>query len=350
MHAYQKTSVSALAVALWSATAVAQIAGTDTGMDAAERQAAGSLPFLIDHPEILRQLESKIWQQRQATDDGVNPPPGVPSSRTVRVTPGMPEAMNEINTIYGMPTSIVFIDITGAPWPIQWELKTNEYVKPAANAATPTDTKESNNPEPRRENTQNQNPPDPLYAREAQHIADVTTAHGFQFEVPNVGPSGNTLNVITISPSPIGATNVFLQGARAPIPLKLRSVGPRGGDYDAVVTVQVMAHGPQAKAELAVHDEFPETGQSDMFAMLQGHPPADAIPLDVMNLSPDRIRAWRRGTSDYLLTDVIILAPQPQDSQAGNGVSIYKIPDTPSVTVFDRDTGRSTSIQLRDRS
>jgi len=347
MDAVQKIALSALAVSLWSARAGAQTGGPDASMDAAARQAAASLPLLVDNPGLLRQLESKIWQQRQATDDAVNPPPGVPAIRIVRVSPGLPGATSEINTIYGIPTSVTFIDITGAPWPIQWEYKTNEFIKPASATAAAGESR-SNNPEPRRENNQNQ--PDPLYAQEAQRIADVTTAHGFAFDVPNTGPGGNTLNITTISPSPVGGTNVFLQGARAPIPLKLRSVGPRGGEYDSVVTVQVLAHGPQAKPELAVHDTVPETGQQDMFDMLQGHPPADAVPLDVMNLSPDRIRAWRRGKSDYLLTDVIILAPQPQDSEAGNGVNLYKIPDTPYVTVYDRGTGRSTSIQLRARS
>jgi hypothetical protein len=87
-----------------------------------------------------------------------------------------------------------------------------------------------------------------------------------------------------------------------------------------------------------------------MFQMLQGHPPPDAIPLDVMNLSPDRIRAWKVGKFDYVLTDVTILGPQPQESEAGNGVSIYKIPVTPWVTIYDRDTGHATSIQLKERS
>ena len=349
MHANARMAASALAVCLWSAAAAAQALGTDASfnnqMGAARQRADESLPFLVDDPEVLRMLQSKIWRSRQAVDDGVNPPAGVPAIRIVRVSPGMPEAVNEINTIYGIPTSVTFIDITGAPWPIQWEFKTNEYVRPAAAAAAASG---SDSQEQRRGNNDQQ--VDPLYGHEAQRIANVTTAHGFTFEVPNAGPGGNTLNITTISPSPVGGTNVFLQGARAPIPIMLRAVGPRGGDFDSVVTVQVMVRGPQAKPELAVYDHVPETGGNDMFEMLQGRPPPDAVPLDVMNLSPDRIRAWRRGKFDYLLTDVDILGPQPADSQAGNGVSIYKIPHTPYVSIYDRGTGRATSIKLKERS
>jgi intracellular multiplication protein IcmK len=348
MYTVQRLAAVAFIACLLPAVAAAQTppdAAFNDQMGAARQRADESLPFLVDSPDVLRTLQNKIWRNRQAVDDGVNPPPGVPTIRMVRVSPGMPETTNEINTIYGIPTSVTFIDITGAPWPLQWESKTNEYVRLAA---APASTANSNNPDQRGQNNKDQ--ADPLYRQEAQRIANVTSAHGFAFEVPNPGQGGNTLNITTVSPGPVGGTNVFLQGARAPIPLILRAVGARGGEYDAVVTVQVTAHGPQAKPELIERDTVPETGGQAMFQMLQGHPPPDAIPLDVMNLSPDRIRAWKVGKFDYVLTDVTILGPQPQESEAGNGVSIYKIPVTPWVTIYDRDTGHATSIQLKERS
>lgn len=346
MYNVQRLAVVALIACLLSAVAAAQTPGPDSGfneqMAAARLRADDSLPFLVDNPDVVRMLQNKIWRNRQAVDDGVNPPAGVPAIRMVRVSPGMPETTNEINTIYGIPTSVTFIDITGAPWPLQWESKTNEYVEPAATSAV-----KSNNPEQRGQNKDQANP---LYGQEAERIANVTSAHGFGFKVPNPGQGGNTLNITTVSPGPVGGTNVFLQGARAPIPLILRAVGARGGEYDAVVTVQVMARGPRAKPELTDRDNVPETGGQDMLQMLQGHPPPDAIPLEVMNLSPNRIRAWKIGKFDYLLTDVTILGPQPQGSEAGNGVSVYKIPVTPWVTIYDRDTGHASSIRLKEQS
>ena len=336
-------AVPALVVCAWSIGAVAQTTGKEVGftdqMDGARQQAAESMPWLFDS-SVGKDMQKRIWSQRQRIDEGVNPPPVVPTIRgPIRVTPGgTGQAVTEINTVYGIPTSVTFIDKTGAPWPLQWEHNTNEYVKPEVVSSNPSGSDRGGDQKP-----------DPLYAQEARNIAKVASAHGFEFDIPNPGKGGNTLNITTISPSPIGGTNIFLQGAKAPIPLIFRAAGPQGGQYDAVVTIQVMAHGPQAKSEQFVSDDVPETGGDAMFKMLEGHPPADAFPLTVIGISPDRMRAWKMGGSYYLLTDVLIMGPQYTDHTAGNGVVVYKMPITPYVSIYDSDGRRETSIQLKEQ-
>jgi Putative outer membrane core complex of type IVb secretion len=87
------------------------------------RRAADMLPFLVDHPDLLRALREKIEGQRSAADDAVNPAPAVAQQRIITISPGTPGPVNEIDTMQGYPTTISFIDVTGARWPLHWEEK-----------------------------------------------------------------------------------------------------------------------------------------------------------------------------------------------------------------------------------
>ena len=169
--------------------------------------------------------------------------------------------------------------------------------------------------------------------------------HGFDYKVPVKGKSGNTINVATLSPSPRGGMNIMLENAKSVVPFVLRAAGPQGGVYDAKVVVKIMALGPQAEASKTVaRDDVPTTGDREMDDMLNGHPPAAAVRLDVVGLTADRIRAWKLGNFMYILSDVTILNPQPTAGGAGETVSIFRI--RPSPVVLISDNGHTSSIHL----
>jgi hypothetical protein len=91
-------------------------------------------------------------------------------------------------------------------------------------------------------------------------------------------------------------------------------------------------------------DNAPATGSGEMIDMLEGHAPADAIPLKPKGLSADRVRAWQRGKYYYIRTDVTILSPQPLAYAAGEDASIYQIPQ--AAVVLISDNGRTSSLEL----
>ena len=80
---------------------------------ASATRALDSVPFLIDHPEILKALKTKILGQRAAMDEATNPAPAAPQQRMITISLTDPGPVNEINTIQGYPTTISFIRPNG---------------------------------------------------------------------------------------------------------------------------------------------------------------------------------------------------------------------------------------------
>jgi intracellular multiplication protein IcmK len=80
--------------------------------------------------------------------------------------------------------------------------------------------------------------------------------------------------------------------------------------------------------------------------MLEGVPPADAIPLSVEGVSPDDLRAWKLGGNDYLRTSDTLLSPEWTASEAEAGTTVYAVPDTPVVLLSVN--GRTVSAELKE--
>ena len=178
-------------------------------------------------------------------------------------------------------------------------------------------------------------------------MAAVTVGHGFSFDIPAKGLEGNTIVIQTMSPKPIGGMNLTLEKSKSPLAFQLRAGGPNGRFYDAQVVVRVLARGPGALASRYAEDDTPVTGQPWAMDMLEGHPPASAVPLDVRGLSPDLIRAWRYRNHYYIRTGYTIVNPQPNVLGYGEAVGLYEIPQA-SVVLISAD-GRTRSIYLDDR-
>ncbi len=81
--------------------------------------------------------------------------------------------------------------------------------------------------------------------------------------------------------------------------------------------------------------------------MLDGTPPAEAVPLVVAGVSPDEVRAWRLGDRVFLRTRYTVISPEWVASEAGEaGVSVYALPSTP-IVLLSAD-GRSVSARLTE--
>ena len=258
--------------------------------DAARRQ---NIPLT---PEMIEQLAHDYGQAQRAREQAQQGGLAVPITRSVNIAIGPGGATPIIQTMQGYPSAIAFMDATGQPWPIVWDTNSNPNV----------------------------------------------SGSGFDVSVPEKG--SNVMQIIPRSAVPRGGLLVYLKGASVPLTFMILA---GQGRYDARVDARIASRGPNAKVQIITRPDVPEAGAASLTAMLDGTPPAEAIPLVVAGVSPDEVRAWRMGEQIYLRTRYTIISPEWVASEAGEaGVSIYALPSTP-IVLLSVD-GRSVSARLTE--
>jgi intracellular multiplication protein IcmK len=266
-------------------------------------------------PEMIEELGRRFNATQRAREEAVTPL-AVPLNRQINVSFAPGAATSIINTVKGYPTAVSFFDSTGQPWPIQWDTNSN----PAA-VAGGTNC-----------NAPNSNAGGPSVA-----------AIGFYVCTPTKG--SNVIEITPVSLSPRGGLVVSLEAAQKPITFLLVS---GGGRYDANLSIHVADRGLHAKVAIMTQPNTPETGAAYLTGMLEGVPPADAVPLSIEGVSPDELRAWRLGKNVYLRTRYTLLSPEWTASEAEGGLTVYAVPATP-VVLLSVD-GRTVSALLKDPS
>ncbi len=247
--------------------------------------------------EMIDDLARAHGQVREAEERAMQGSIALPATRSVNISLGSGGATPILEAVRGYPTAIAFLDSTGQPWPIIWDTNSNPNVDNS----------------------------------------------GFDVSVPEKG--SNVMQIIPRSPAPRGGLLVYLKGA--PVPLTFMVIAGRER-YDARVDARVADRGPNAKVQIITRPNTPETGAAYLTAMLDGTPPAEAVPLVVSGVSPDEVRAWRMGGRVYLRTRYTVISPEWVASEAGpSGVAIYALPATPIVLLSAN--GRSVSARLTEQ-
>ena len=242
--------------------------------------AQGAIPLT---PEMILELGKRYRENQSAREEVMAPGIVMPVTRSVNASLGPGGATSIIQAVQGYPTALAFVDSTGQPWPIAWDTNSN----PASEGGVPA-----------------------------------VQATGFDVRVPVKG--SNVLQLAPRSSAPRGGVLVNLQGA--PAPLTFMIIGGRDR-YDARVDVRIADRGPNARVQIITRPDTPETGAAYLTAMLDGAPPADAVPLSVSGVSPDDIRAWRLGGKVYLRTRYTVLSPEWTATENGpDNMAIYAIP------------------------
>lgn len=258
--------------------------------------------------EMIIELGRRYRETQEAREGVVAPPLALPNTRSVNATTAPGGATPIVQSVQGYPTALAFVDATGQPWPIAWETNSN----PASDGSSGGQA--------------------------------AVQAQGFDIHVPVKG--SNVLHIAPRSSVPRGGILVNLQGAPAPLAFMVVAGRDR---YDARIDVRVAGRGPNARVEIITRPDTPETGAAYLTAMLDGAPPAEAIPLNVSGVSPDDVRAWRMGDKIYLRTQYTLLSPEWTANENGQGgMTIYALPSTPFVLLSDRNTGRSISARLSE--
>jgi intracellular multiplication protein IcmK len=271
-------------------------------------RAEGDIPLT---PDMILGLVQRNKAANRAGEES-STEPAVPLSRQINVSFAPGAAVSIIATVKGYPTAVSFFDSTGQPWPVQWDTNSN----PAAISGQSCNAQT------------NQGGPSAI-------------AIGFFVCTPTKG--SNVIEITPLSLAPRGGLVVSLESAPKPLTFLLVT---GGGRYDADLSVHVADRGPRAKVEIMTQPDAPDTGAPFLTAMLQGIPPADAVPLDVEGVSPEGLRAWRLGHNIYLRTTYTLLSPEWTASEAEAGTTVYAVPNTPVVLLSVN--GRTVSASLKD--
>jgi intracellular multiplication protein IcmK len=274
----------------------------DPGYVAARRNAIPLTPAMI---EDLKRRFIKT-QQAETGDDGTSFAAS-PMTRDVNASLGPGGVTTIVATVPGYPTAISFLDSTGQPWPIAWDTNGLPVSGGGASAGGGAQSVSGGG------------------ATGPQMPA--VDAVGLHVSVPFKGS-----NVLQLQPnSPLLRGGVLVTLENAPKPLAFMIVSGKG-QYDADMTVRVSGRGPHAREDIITRPDTPETGAPYLTAMLDGVPPASAVPLSVEGVSPDAVRAWQMDGRDYIRTNYTLLSPEWVASEDGSdGTTIYAIPQTPVV-------------------
>ena len=220
-------------------------------------------------PEQIRQMRQLIDAAEKAQNDNLRSPRSVSYSLPVNLSPGAQPPVFRVSNRH--ISSVVFLDSTGAPWP----------------------------------------------------IAGITVGDAPRFEVKRDGPP----HTITInSKFTYGETNVavFLTGLATPLNIVLIA-GQR--EVDTRVDLTVPGRGPNANvttAPMRAVDADPM-----LINFLDGIVPSDAKSLSVKG---GNASAWRLGGRIYLRTRLSILSPAWRDSlSSSDGTVVYSMPEAPVV-------------------
>lgn len=227
-----------------------------------------ALPLSPSQIRLLRTMYDAT-QQAAVAYPGVPPRPTA-SSIQVSLSPGATPPVVRLGA--GFVTSLVFVDSTGAPWPI--------------------DSYSLGNP----------------------------TAFNIQWD-----KKSNILLVQAITAHRIGNLAVLLKGLNTPV---MVDMNPGQAAMDVRVDLRIPGLGPQAKP---IFDTLPGTESPALLALLDGIPPPGAKSL---KSSACENCAWLVDKKLYLRTQFTVLSPAwISTMSSADGTHVYEMQPTPLVLV-----------------
>jgi intracellular multiplication protein IcmK len=241
-----------------------------------------ALPMTPEQIQKLRNLFAE--SQRAATaSPGGSPPKPVVSTQLVTLDPSAIPPI--IRLSQGYVSSVVFLDSSGQPWPIQ--------------------SYDIGNP----------------------------SAFNIQWD--------HTSNILMVQSNALYTTGnlvVMLKGLNTPLSISLIP-GQPFVDYRADLRVQ--GFGPNAKAGL--QNALPQAASNDLLNILDGVALPNSKPLSIPGSNS---QAWLVGDQIYLRTNLTLLSPAWIASMnSADGTNAYQIPKVPSILVAD-NTGKISNLRI----
>ncbi|MGD9108489.1 MAG: DotH/IcmK family type IV secretion protein [Gammaproteobacteria bacterium] len=244
-----------------------------------------ALPMTPEQIVRLKQMLAET-QRAQATSADAPPKP-VSTTQMVDLAPG--SVPTPIRMQQGFITSIVFVDNTGAPWPIE-----------SCNIGNPK-----------------------------------------AFNLLPWQPGSNTIMIQALSMYTYGNIAVKLQELATPVMLTLVP-GQKVVDYR--VDLRVQQAGPNSQGE-ATSDTLPAGAKDVLLGVLDGVPPDGAQPLEVLG---GDCQAWQLGNKMYLRTRFTVLSPSwIAVMTSSDGTKAYEMNRSSDVLVSRY--GKTVNLRIRER-
>lgn len=222
-------------------------------------------------PDQIKIFRETLNIYEQAMQDQVRNPTPIMSTRSVNLDPGGSPPAVRIST--GYVSSVLFVDETGAPWPIK--------------------------------------------------AYDIGNSKAFNVVWDQ---KGNILMIQGLVPYSNTNIVVLLHGLDTPVILNLIN-DQKKVDYRLDLRVQGM--GPQATVPIITNTEIPE-GDDLLMGLIDGLPPEQARPLEVQG---GNAQAWIMNDEELLIrTRLTILSPSYTSSmRSPDGMKVYRMPKTPLI-------------------
>jgi len=237
-------------------------------------------------PEQIQTLHRALTANQYAVETNPETPPRpVASSKVVNLAPGATPPV--IRLSQGFVSSHVFVDSTGAPWPI----KSYDLGNPSA--------------------------------------------FNIQWD-----KKSNTLMVQATKMYTYGNLAVQLEGLSTPVMITLVP-GQKAIDYRADLRVQ--GFGPNAKS-LPTGDGLPSSANPVLLAVLDGVPPEGSKPQQVVG---GTAQAWSKENKLYLRTRMTLLSPSWISSMvSADGTKAYELQNAPTLLVSDN--GKVVQVTVKN--
>lgn len=230
------------------------------------------LPMTPDQIQKLRSLYNASQYAAASSPDA--PPRPTATSLFVDLSPGATPPV--IRLSQGFVSSLVFIDSSGAPWPIE--------------------SYDVGNP----------------------------TAFNIQWD-----KTSNTLMVQSQTLYNYGNLAVKLRGLNTPIMLTLIP-GQKAVDYR--VDLRVQGYGPNASA-LPVGNGLPNSADPTLLNILDGIPPDGS---KILTVSGPEVQAWLSGTTMYVRTRMDVISPGwISTMSSADGMHAYQMQPTPILLITE---------------
>lgn len=257
------------------------LGGTGVSQEAFAKTARQMMPLTPDQIKTLRYLFDQS-QKATAADPSDKPPKPTSSSVLVSLSPGSAPPVVRLRA--GYVTSLVFLDATGSPWPIQ--------------------------------------------------AFDLGNPKSFNIRWDQ---KSNTLMVQAMESYTAGNLAVTLKDSNTPVMITLM---PGQQEVDYRVDLRLPGLGPNAEPSLS---GLPDTGNSQLLNFLDGVPPQGSKELVVEGGS---CQAWMAGEHLFLRTQLTVLSPSwLATMRSPDGTNVYEMVKAPIVLASAR--GRVLQLTIK---
>jgi intracellular multiplication protein IcmK len=249
----------------------------------------GLLPM---KPGEIRKLLETYDKTQQAVEVPIYPyPKPEVVVEDISLDPGV--APPEIKVATGHVTTLNFLDVTGAPWP----------------------------------------------------VSDVSWAGNFEIVQPEQG--GSVMRITPMSEFAYGNMSIRLVGLTTPITFELKT------HRDVVqyrFDARIQGNGPDAKPQVMQGGASLSAGNSIMSSILDGVAPNGAQRMTVTGVD-GRTSAYKLEDLMYLRTPLTLLSPGWQSSvSSGDGTNVYELHDAPVVLLSDEGQVVRARLSQKDQT